>query len=429
MAEVYNKTKPDSYYQSMTTHQYNHSGGSDFDHVTVSSSNTNYVSTLSGFKNPFWRSQIKSVANASTPCSGVSRHVVADVFYSSIGGQRYSPPNLAGPLGQQDYGFPYLSGLFAYDSGPPTSVLTSVTNRAIVKFLEKADSVRSSFEAGQDIGELKQTIHGLINPMQSLRQLTLRYLENQFKLASKTRQVKALSKAIADSYLEYRFGWRPLAMDIGDAYASLVNNHHFDTVPIEAGASDYYSLNNGSQWNPVSGGDYTSVASLKVIGKCSIRFKGVIKTGAVNGRIGLSQNLQLDLPHFLPTVWDLLPYSWIADYFANVGDVIRAYSFRFGDLGWGNKTYRFQSLYSWSYGKLVDNITVPGQVRITDFTQPTGGASASFTSFQRGAVTPSDLIPRFQFQIPLSNRPWENIGALMVSRQNAISRLVKSYFT
>jgi hypothetical protein len=427
MPENYSKTINDSYYSSMTKHQWDSTNGTDST-VSYDRSNTLYSRTFNGSYNPRWKNQIRLQQNATTTASGSQKHVAADVFISKIRGFRYSPLTNTGPLGQEDYGYPYLSGLWAHESLAPADIVTSVTNRAIMKFLEKADAVRSSFEAGQDIGELKQTIHGILHPMQAMRDLSVKYLEGVMKRTRKLKQVKAISKAVADSYLEYRFGWRPLALDIADAYASLTNNSHFDTVPITASATDYFRLNNGTLWSPISGGDYSSLAMYKVVGTYTVRLKGAIKTNATGGKISLAQNLQLDLPHFLPTIWDLLPYSWMIDYFANIGDIIKAYSFRSSDLAWGCKTLRTTRQYSWSYGPLSQNIVVPNQISLTLLEQPTGSASARSVTFSRGSIGPDELIPRFQFQIPLSSRPWENIGALLTSKQNSISRFFSGLF-
>lgn len=50
------------------------------------------------------------------------------------------------------------------------------------------------------------------------------------------------------------------------------------------------------------------------------------------------RNLGLDLSSFAPTVWEVIPYSFVADYFTNIGDMIDAASFPRSTLSWVAKT-------------------------------------------------------------------------------------------
>jgi hypothetical protein len=128
----------------------------------------------------------------------------------------------------------------------------------------------------------------------------------------------------------------------------------------------------------------------------------------------LSQELQLDLPHFLPTVWDLIPYSFVVDYFTNIGDYLSGLSLRFSDVSWGCKTVSTESGYlfgPWYWGP---NSVPQNQEELAVCYG--GGGSWNNRRGTRSILTPSDLAPKLQFSLPFSSRPWENIGALILSR-------------
>lgn len=381
---------------------------------------------FNGDYNPSWRDQVKAGINAGTAASGtvtIIKPGFLDLFGRVVAKPQFGGADLwSGGL----TGIPPCQGLDPFLSVPPASVVTEVNNRSIRKFLDSADEIRSSIEFGQDLGEWKETLHGLISPMKTLKEFTLTHLSNVLKQTKKLKSKHSLSKVVADSWLEYRFGWRPLALDIGQAYASFTNNrNHLDVSPIKSSAKGNWSIYNG----PVSGyvaGLGSAGCNLRVTGEYTNTFKGALRTGAVNGRIGSMQALQLDLPHFLPTIWDLLPYSWIADYFVNIGDMIRAASFNANNLSWGNHTTRTSNIYEYNWNWRVDNFSTTFY-ELADLQTAIENPSAVVTSFTRGPISTAALIPELRFSFPLgSERPWENMAALLASRQDDITRSARN---
>jgi len=374
---------------------------------------------------PEWKSIIKRGGNATITASGFYTSLdpgFLDLFATFL----YVPDGHS----QAVYGFqgiPRPLHWRAVEKAVPDDVIAEVTNRCIRKFLEASDSVRSSFEAGQDLGEWKQTRDGLIHPLNSLRKFTLQHLTKVSKLSRLIRHKRDLSKMVADTWLEFKFGWNPLASDVGAGYAAFTNNRNkpnVQTISVSARGSfsDFEEPRNLIQ--SISVGEI--YCRTRVTGYYSVSMKGAIRTSASNGSISVPQLLQLDAEHFVPTIWDLLPYSWIADYFANIGDVIRSYSYNFGNLAWGKRTIRTVHQYDWLYSMLLDNYS-PDFFLLLSRNDTTVNPSGSAVTFQRGPISPSDLIPQFRFSLPLGSlKPWENLTALMLSKQSDISRFVRN---
>jgi hypothetical protein len=394
--------------------------------ASLGKSSASCTETFTGDFNPRWRDQVRAGSSATTIASGVKATLNPGFLDCYVIMGAVDPHNTS----RAHYGvvgIPSSTYWRAVEQSVPSDVLAEVTNRAISKFLDAADSARSSIEFGQDLGEWKETVHGLIHPLKSLREFTLSHLSRVTKLAKGVKHRAALSKMIADTWLEFKFGWFPLAADVGKAFADFSNNrNHVNVQSIRASARgsfhDFVLPNS-------AGGFSFSVGVVRcdtrVTGYYYVTFKGAIRTGAHEGALKAAQMLQLDLPHFVPTAWDLLPYSWIADYFVNVGDTLRALCFRDSDLTWGNKTIRTEHQYDWNFVMDVNNYDKNVQYIITQ-NATVDNPFGSVVSFQRAPLLPGDLIPSIRFSLPLgSEKPWENMAALMIGKQSEFNRVAK----
>jgi len=424
----------ESYSKTETVTFYNHSNGSQFHQPnfinppTISNWSEQDLSPrqnfISGSKNPFWRSQIRDHQNATTSMSAERFSSEGDGNYDASLSYDYlascGNPITVGTFSTKAsgvLGYRYPTGV----STPPGSVVAEVRNRCIRKFLDDAKSARSSFEAGQDLGEIKQTIESMIHPMDSLKKLTLGYFYKLKKVRNKYNKRRgnvSLRKALSDTYLEYRFGWRPLALDIADAYAGLTNRKRMtSSVPITSRASGQHSGSDG-HFSPSN----TLLSHMECnrisFSTYSMQLKGSVRLDLdPEGNIPFMQALQLDtLNDFAVTAWDLLPYSFVVDYFLNVGDCINAVTFPSSRIQYCSQTIRQISTFKYA---LRDN----GQVfncpisasKLKGRTLSGGDARLSCTHVDRSSIDPDSLIPKVRFSLPVSSRPWKNIGALISS--------------
>lgn len=380
------------------------------------------ANVFSGSTNPWWKDQIRAGINAGTDAFGTQFDIDNGWFSTSVQFNNKGTP-----------GFNYFEAKEEVFGNPPVQLpfgaaisdtdYFEVNNRAIRKFLAAAEAVLSSIEGGQDLGEYKESLRGMVRPLSSLRTHVLSYpsrLEKAVK--GYKRRGPGLEKAISDTYLEFRFGWNPLAADLGQAYAGLVNNHHFVTVPVKGSAGKEFAGSNDQQpswFNP--SGFYSSTITRRMTSVYTVRYIGSVWSKADSeGRIGSAQALQLDLPHVLPTVWDLIPYSFIVDYFTNIGDIIRAASFITSNIRWANRTDRQVDQIDFQSHETL----YPTAGEVTGFKSGDWQARVRKTTFQRFRWNPANLSPVLQFSLPLSERPWENIGAILASRLKPVSRLL-----
>jgi hypothetical protein len=368
------------------------------------------TNTLVGVKNPLWKSQVRAGVNASTPCTGTEYQFEPQWLTSGYSWALNSTPNVVNT--QEYYGLCPVN--LPNVTSPSASIVTEVTNRCIRKFLDSCSQARSSVESGQDFGEWKETYHAFLRPMGSMRDLITGHYARLLKAKRLYRnKPPLLRKALADSYLEFTFGWNPLMSDVADAYSGLISRQRMSSVvPVRASASALHTNSDGS--NPFAGQLGTITCSKKSYSRYTIRMKGAIRVNLVNGSVPILDVLQLrTLQDFALTAWDLLPYSFLVDYFLNVHDVIQAATFCFSDLSWGNKTVH--NVSTDEYGWRVTGLPVdPTQGQTYSNYCYGGNSKATVTTWSRSALSQGSLVPQARFSLPVSVKPWENIAALIL---------------
>lgn len=395
---------------------------------SVASPFSGVADTFSGELNPKWRDQVRLGVNATTSASG-KRYSVSNVGpttfgFDVFGHKKISPTITRGEkLDHIRYGF--YSPLVVVPSSPSASgsVVSNVTNRVIVKFLDSCQEARTIFESGQDLGEYRETLHSIHRPLGSLQDKLHGYFA-QLTKAKRVTPKRHLAKVLADTYLELHFGVLPLVDDIAQAVVR-TGNFVFPTIPVKASAHQRY-LGSTFEGNE-GGGRGTVLYRRNSYSTYSVRYKGAIRSTTLpDSRISIMQGYRLLPRDWLPTAWDLLPYSWIADYFANIGDIIQSLCFVFSDLTWACKSTVDENSVQTNivdfdrteFNTLLDSTYVADKK--TSYFYPSNPVICSCRIFTRSALVGSDLVPRFQFRIPTSKFPFYNIASILLSRYSKL---------
>jgi len=301
------------------------------------------------------------------------------------------------------------NGVFSrYAAGFPfdSSLLTLATNGARAKAYSQ---LRAGFTGLSFIGELRETIAMIRSPASALRTGLDRYItsSNRYRNAykSKPHGSREFRKAVADSWLEYSFGWKPLLMDIQDAYKAyleIANEKKYipfkGTYRASSKVPRYYIGR-----NPAGHANIDMYAS--VVNNVSVAYSGsaYVKPGISTPNVSLGTTL----PDFIPAAWELAPWSFLIDYFTNVGDVLDSWaSAQLFSFSYVSSTSRLETIVT------QENIATHNEIP----SQSSGGVFRGVAKGYGKKVTRrSDMslpIPELQTRVQLSSSRGLNIAAL-----------------
>jgi hypothetical protein len=371
--------------------------------------------TLSGnrdtYKNlPGWRRSL-GVSDVGLGYSLLKHkfHFRPDVAFDTY---RLLPTDPYGP----GVGTLFLQGLISTVTGVEVNPTTISSSNADVQAKGKAiasvKDICNAFQGGTFLGELRETISMIRRPALALRQGIDSYYRRAKKL-SQSGKINTVNKAIAGSWLEYQYGWRPLISDLEGACKTASGlGKHFVTNRFSGTAStstgqvvlrSYTVPSHGATWG----------WEIHQESESQVSYSGSVRAGNENSAPGLSHTWGLSTRDFLPTVWELIPYSFLVDYFSNVGSIIDCLSYCSGNIAWVSKSVKRRSNCIAKGLKL----NIPEHDTIYSSTIP-GHSSLEWTSFSRNILVPSlsALMPPLAFKLPGSSTKFLNIGALASMR-------------
>jgi hypothetical protein len=293
-------------------------------------------------------------------------------------------------------------------------------DRAMLKFLIKCRESQSRFSGFTFLGELKETLELIHSPAKlalklidkttrrtilGLRRYGVRK-DKGMKLVG--RKAKEAKRFIANQWLQLQFGIAPLLSDIDDGMRALAefNNYSprdhvqstykFDKSLVTVTSNGY----NGFGWKERT----VTKLNLEIVTRGSLRLN-------VEGKVGpsIARHFGFTWGDAALAGWEICPWSFLADYFGNIGDIIAAATFASSDLSWCNRTTRIR--------KTRDN-----RILLDSFTRASGdectvagGGNALFREITRSVVREfhTPYVPSLKLKCPgIESRKWLNVLAL-----------------
>lgn len=316
--------------------------------------------------------------------------------------------------------------------GNPGLISTAKADaEALGRFNRRVREKLTAFQGGVFLGELRQTLQTIRNPARGLRNAADDFLSVARRIrkgglsGATARNASALlnrtTQNLADAWLEVQFGWKPLLHDIDDGCKALAILNTGQSLSTGRCTASFESEENPTETSAVNA---ESISAWQVrtvtVDRCLVIYRGALRAEALNPAGMEARLLGFDPSNFLPTVWELIPYSFLIDYFTNIGDIVEGWSQIGTRLAWCNRTVR-STLFSHSYsrsdlasskqwtgaaGNLASVTFVPAESVI----EKTLVSRNVFTGFR---------IPDFTFRVPGSGSlRWLNIAALIASRQD-----------
>jgi hypothetical protein len=316
--------------------------------------------------------------------------------------------------------------------------LTQANNLALTEFMQKARNAQRALQGLVAAGELGETIRMILRPADALRKSTDRLTQRwsiesarirrgfgKSKNAKKIEVNKRLREAASGTWLEWSFGAQPLVDDIQGGAKALarVVTYHPPSVFVTGKAKVIHART--VYEHPIAGADMNMNAYIEITTESSVKYRGLVWTQVNLGSHNAAQ-FGVSLSDIVPALWELIPYSFLVDYFANIGDIIDAASFPTASVAWcdyGSEKLRRSRLLRIDVAPRI--LTSPKEVLDRFSLKLESGAVAGVRHVSRARYT-GDFIPSLSFRIPavfrrlddgdhVTSKKWLNMAALIAA--------------
>lgn len=285
------------------------------------------VRTRTGTVNPNWKQNISDHVNATTPLTGV---------YMTLNARQ------GNGSAQTKFGkFSWVGDLAAETEPAPIASVSSTVQaheRAVQRFLKQLRAAQVKMSGQVFIGELHQALHMLRHPAEGLlKAMKETYLDKLKRI--KNKDPRRWQRAISQTWLEATFGWRPFVSDLedaGKAYQEICQKAENRFVPLRAVGKSNPTLVEafaGNQSFP-PGTSMVQWKTRKTWDNAVCVIRGEAKASANTTWLDKARIFGLSPSEFIPTAWELLPWSFLVDYFTNVGDILENSITDVSNLAW-----------------------------------------------------------------------------------------------
>lgn len=316
-----------------------------------------------------------------------------------------------------------------------TNPFLSVDNKALSKIYKKIREEQSLINGQAFLGELRQTIMMLKKPYASIAQLVNRHVDTLGKrkrgLSGPSKYKKqAWKDIIASTWLETQFGLKPLMSDVEAIAQTIAHLQVNPTRRVRLQAREF-SVN-----RQVSTEDPTIVPNsfMVYLGTTVIESRydcqwtvGLAVTDTANMAAveRARQGFGFTLENFVPALWEVLPWSWLVDYFSNVGEIIEAGTTCTSGVTFSCKTTR-ESTVGTAIRTVNEQLTAARCAASSHRLDSLSGGSLGTNSILRRTVvrTKQPLgMPTLELSLPGSRGQWANMMAVAVSRRSSVENL------
>lgn len=361
--------------------------------------------------------------------------LIARPGISSVSGRDIPPPNAVNPVINtylwDESGYPFIPP--AYLTHLPTE--RNVDSDALSKLLSRIRDDQTSFTGLTFLGELREAVAMIRKPGAAIRQGLDKYFKDLDKISKirgrKSRSNKnkrSTSDAIAGSWLEASFGWTPLLSDAGNA-AETALRILANSTRITRAQGYAEDANATVSFSPASNpGKPSSCATQQVVTtKVSCKYVAGLRHSSIADAGSLGRMIELcgfNPSEFIPTLYELTPWSFLVDYFTNLGDIISAGCTDTSSVSWlskSNKLVTTSTQVSCPNGLDPDTGWVPAGVDASAVQQP---ATLQVVRFDVVRTTPTSLgVPDLQVKSPFGSAVKSgNILALINQQISNISK-------
>lgn len=383
-----------------------------------------YTNTRTGSPLPGWKNIIRAGGNATTGLTASSFFVdraepgSGYVTYKSL-----VPIEPCKAYSSQNYVRGYVTYPSVHSAFGGTE--SEADNKAKMQAYRAISATYRQWQGGVFFGELLQTARMIISPAKSLRNMVGKYM---LTLKNKKRKVTKAqwSRVVADEWLEINFGLRPLLDDVkglAETIARYGDSDQLKRTRVRGfGKSErlvsYSTITNGF----INGLYYNQYE--RTIGRTMVIYRVGLRhqpSGPFDAARKLAQLSGLTPENWVPTAWELLPWSFVVDYFLNIGDILSASWTDTSSVSWVCKTVVIE-------GERDCKTVIDHQKTMTNtgssYSDSGGSSLGSYRSFARSVNRGNGILspPELTLRVPgVSSVQWLNLAALK-AQMNDLNR-------
>lgn len=380
---------------------------------------------LNGDRMPNWKSRIKAGQDATTNMTAVFDTIEALKWGKITQRYRYNArpawvftAELAGDVG-------LTNNIDLFGPIDPVQPTTAVDNIARGIFYNKLASITKSFDGLVFAKELRETLSLLRNPTKTLNQLAQDFLGTLRK--RKRTHPRTWKRDISSAWLEQSFGWKPAINDAMNIVATFerLTPAIGNVKRVVAGASKMYDTSSSLPSKKKTGGVLGSVQNSGLV--FDVYDGRSYETVTVRYRAGVIVRTEapkwyspelwgFDPSAWVPSAWEMLPWSFLVDYALNVGSVLNAVCVRKYDYTFANYTL-VQKSYIHRVLKLREKDQLGISLPSYTYIGTTGDVAAKYHNATRKRVTRSVIsgvpLPELQFSWDFTDGQLLNVAALL----------------
>jgi hypothetical protein len=400
----------------------------------------NFSGAKAGVKVDDWRKKVEAGSNAGSPYNLRRLYVVEEQpanftyeseYFNNVSWIPFVSTSVYGhPLSLQSY---VADNMFGHVAG----ITAENEAQALGKIYAKIRNDQSGTNGLIFTGELRETVHMLRHPLSAAKALTDEYLDllklkrAEVILGVKQRRgwskrfltlkrLNTLRDAMAGTWLEYAFGMKPLISDVEDIVDAAIRLYTKPERKLRLRAkskpTDSY-LQTFDAHGDVGGLFYIRS---DLFGFRHTRTSVQYVVGMKQRVAGPSEELLaykarcfgFNIESFVPALYELAPWSFLIDYFSNLGTILESATTSTNELSWVCRTEKLVTTSEYT-------LQMGGRGDTSYRSSIVDGESTSSRKFQLITLNRSipDMLPTFPpfiLKMPgIDSTKWYNMAALL----------------
>lgn len=299
-----------------------------------------------GNVNPKWKQQVEDHQNATTSLNATYSTIDSKKGYLTISGDQGVDGDTT--LHVEGHLAMYTLAEFGWVGG----WTSNAESKASIKFHQAVRETQHKMAGMVFAKEFGQVVRMFTRPLEGLERGINDYLRQVRRLNRENRKryftkkpkkyARNLTQIAGNTWLENAFGLQPFLQDLEDsraAYNSLFDKER--VVAVSGGGVDFKDFGMTTVSEPVLIPAQNSNWCFTNTGWTEhhiVRFYGQVLAQAATTASDRAARYGFSFSEFIPTAWEILPWSFLIDYYANIGGMLEALVTDTANVRWSTRT-------------------------------------------------------------------------------------------